>query len=169
MRKIIILRNKNYSESRKEVWEREKKEETKRNEERDRLLKKLPKEDQEHAARMWRDTDAAGRAASAAIDRDHSLLGAGAGYLAARAGKAMFRKAGKTVKHGKLISAGSALLGAQLAARAGYKKSERIGQDIWNEGDKREMDFIKADKKTREKMKKDYKPISPLWRKKTKQ
>jgi hypothetical protein len=165
---MIILRNKNYSESRKEVWEREKKEETKRNEERDHLLKKLPKKDQEHAAKMWKDTDTAGRVAAAAIDRDHALLGAGAGYLAARAGKAIAKKAGKTVKRGGLITAGSALLGSEIATRAGYKKSERRCQDIWNEGDKRQMDFIKADKKTREKMKKDYKPISPLWRKKTK-
>ena len=42
---MIILRNKNYSKSRKEVWEQEKKEEIERNKERDRLLKKLPKSD----------------------------------------------------------------------------------------------------------------------------
>ena len=107
--------------------------------------------------------------ATAARDRDNCLLGAGGGYLASKAGKTIAKKADKTIKHGKLVTAASMLVGSELAALAGHKKSERIGQDIWNEGDRRQMDFIKADKKTRDKMKKDYRPISPLWRKSNKE
>ena len=152
-------------ESRKEVWEREKKEEIERNKERDRLAEKLPKEDQEHAARMWRDTDSAGRVAMRALDRDFGLIGGGTGYLIAKVGKKAARKAGKTVKRGGLITTAAVLGGSSIAKRAGFKRSERVAQDIWKEGDRRQMEFIKADKKTREELKKNYKPISPLWRK----
>jgi hypothetical protein len=165
---MILIRNKNFSESRKEVWEREKKEEEERNKERDKLLKKMPKEDQEHAARMWKDTDWAGRAGCQSIDRGNSLIGAGLGYAAAKAGKHIAKSAGKTVKHGKLITAGAMLTGSEIATHAGAKHSERVAQDIWNEGDQRLMNYLKSDKKTRGKLRKSYEPISPLWRKKDK-
>ena len=155
-------------ESRKEVWEREKKEEQERNKERDEIIKKLPKEDQEHAEKMWQDADSAGRIATRVRDRDNGYLGAGAGYLVAKVGKKVAKNAGKTVKHGKLITAGAMIAGSNIAKRAGWKKSERIGQDIWNEGDRRLMEFIKSDKKTREKMKKEYEPIDCFWRKENK-
>lgn len=117
-------------ESRKEAWEREKKEEIERNKERDELLKKLPKKDLEHASRMWQDGDSAGRIAMRAIDRDHSLLGAGAGYLTAKAGKSIAKRAGKTIKRGGLITAASVYAGSKIASRAGWKHSERVAQDI---------------------------------------
>ena len=161
----MLIRRKIFSESAKEVWEREKAEEIERNKERDKILKKLPDVDKKHADKMWKDTDAAGRIRTAMIDRDAGLVGAGIGYAAAKVGKHIAKKKGKTIKHGALISLGAAAIGNEVGVRSVRKKSERRGQDIWNEGDERLMKYIKSDPKTREKLRKNYKPISPLWTK----
>lgn len=163
---MIIKRLKTFSRYSKKNIEEEKQ----RAAEREKYIKNLPKEDQEHAERMWRDTHNAGRAAEVSSDMRHSLIGTVGGW---HAGKAISEKLSEKVKkevvpkskvRHKVVGA---IIGAELANHALARRAGRRAERIWDEGDQEILDFVKADKKTRKKMKKEYTPITPFGRQKS--
>lgn len=163
---MIIKRDKIFSRYSKKNIEEEKQ----RAAEREKYIKKLPKEDQEHAERMWQDTHKAGRAAEASSDMRHSLIGTVVGW---QAGKAISKKLSEKVKQEAVPKAktshkiAGAIIGAELANHALARRAGKRAERVWDEGDKEILDFVKADKKTRKKMKKEYTPITPFGRQKS--
>lgn len=152
-------------------------EEVERNKERDKLIKKLPKEEKEHVARMWRDVDEAGRLTTKTIDRDNGIIG---GIAGVGAGK-LISKYGLKGKHSKKLMLSGYIVGNTIGNLAGRKRSEEYGEDIWDKGDEEILEYLKEkDPIERKKLREKYTPIGPLgigrpdwnrydWKKKRKQ
>lgn len=147
---MIVLRNKVFSTL---------EEEKERNKERDELIKKLPEEEREHVARMWRDVDESGRLTVKTIDRDNGIIG---GIAGVGTGK-LVSKFGLKGKHPKKLMIGGYLVGDTIGNLAGRKRSEEYGEDIWDKGDEEILEYLKEkDPEKRKKLRENYRPIGPL-------
>lgn len=147
---MIVFRNKNFSTLEEEI---------ERNKERNELIKKLPKEEKEHVAKMWRDVDESGRLTVKTIDRDNGLLG---GIAGVGAGK-LVSKYGLKGKHPKKLMIGGYLVGNTIGNLVGRKRSEEYGEDVWDKGDEEILEYLKEkDPEKRKKLREEYTPIGPL-------
>ncbi len=142
--------------SHKEYIEREKE----RNKERDELLKKTTPREEAQASIMFEDTDSAGKGRYARNQMKSGLVGAAAGAIGGAVAKNKVKKLANTKKG--LVIAGGAYVGNKIAKIATHKRNEKIKDEIWEKGDKEQLNYLKSKPKDKRKIEKDYIPIG--WR-----
>lgn len=116
-------------------------------------MRGMSDKEKEHARMMYLDSDLSGKFIHGTSTVGGALAGAGIGHLAKR----YIKKKGGNVNGIHTLGTGIGMGLGNLAARPLARKQR---DKYWNKGDELIDEFSKADKETRKKLMKNYKPIA---------
>lgn len=155
---MIILRTFS-KKSHKEYIKREEE----RNKERDELLKKTTPRTQAQAELMFEDTDNAGESRYRRNQVKSGLVGAGIGAIGGKLAKENVKKLAESNKvSSRAAVLGAAFVGDKVAKAVTHRRNEKIKDEIFEKGDKEQLNYLKSSPKEQRKIEKDYIPIG--WR-----